>query len=108
MLCHHFIVRNRARCSACGDTRTAAGDYQLHAHSHSSVAAAVSMADAKTQLRSTSCVVDKSGRRPPQSRDPGTYYSNTSGHLVELAGAPGVAEALVVTVRKYCCRTVAR
>lgn len=66
------------------------------------------MADATTQVRPTGCVLDKSGRRPPQSRDPGTYYSNTSGHLVELAGAPGVVEALVVTVRKHCCRTVAR
>jgi len=110
VLCHHFIVRSREHCSACGDTRTAAVDchYQLPAHSHSFVGAAVSMAGATAQVRPTGCVVDNSGRRPPQSRDPGTYYSNTSSHLVGLAGAPGVVEALVVTVRKYCCRTVAR
>jgi hypothetical protein len=105
------IIRTPEHSSACGGTRTAAGDYHLHAHSHSSGGATMPVEEAdgeRAQLHSTSYYVPgNSDRRPRQSQYPGTCYSNTVSHLTVLVGAGGKVEPLAETERKRCCHTIA-
>lgn len=100
------IIRTPEHSSACGGTRTAAGDYRLRAHSHSS-GGAMPVDEADGQLYSTSYVPGNSDRQPRQSQYPGTCYSNTVSHLTVLVGAAGKVEPLAETERKRCCHTIA-
>jgi hypothetical protein len=105
------IIRIPEHSSAYGGTRTAAGDYQLRAHSHSSGGGAtmrVEEADGKmAEVHSTSSVRGNFDQQPRQSQDPGTYYSNTVSHLTVLADAAGKDEPLAETERKRYCHTFA-
>jgi hypothetical protein len=87
--------------------RTAAGEDQYCAHSHSSGGVTMSSeeTDGETaQMCSTCSVPGNSDQQPRQSQDPGTYYSNIVSHLTVLAGA-GKLEPLAETERKRCCHT---
>jgi hypothetical protein len=103
------IIRTPEHSSACGGMHMAAGDYQLHAHSHSSGGATMPVegADGKTALYSTSYVPGNSDQQPRQSQCPGTCYSNTVSHLTVLVGAAGKIEPLAETERRRCCHTIA-
>jgi hypothetical protein len=78
------MIRTLEHSSACG-TRTAAGDY-VHSHRPGCVTMLVEEVDGETRQVHRD-VRDNSDRR--QSQDPGTYYSNTVGHLTVLAGGAG-------------------
>jgi hypothetical protein len=105
--CHLLsIVRTRGHSSACGGMRTAAGDYWFRARSHSS-GVTVAGADATTAQVHSINFGRKSDRQYRQSQDPGTYCSNTAGHLIVVAAPVGDVEPLMEIVCTRCCRTFA-
>ena len=89
--------------SACG-TRTAAGDYQLHVHSHRPGCARMLVEEADGETAQVHRDALGSSDRQ-QSQGPGTYYSNTVGHLTALVGAAGKVESLAETERKNTARS---
>lgn len=94
------IIRTLEHSSACG-TRTAAGDY-AHSHRPGCVTMSVEDVDGETpQVRRDE--PGNSDRR--QSQDPGTYCSNTVGHLTVLAGGAGKVVSLAETERKHTARS---
>ena len=103
------IIRTPEHSSACGGTRTAAGEDQRHVQSHSSGGATMASeeTDGKTaQMHSTCSVPCNSDQQPRQSQDPGTYYSNIVGHLTVLTGAEKL-ESLAEIERKRRSHTFA-
>jgi hypothetical protein len=97
------INRTPEHSSACG-TRTAAGDYQLHVHSHRPGCAMMLVEEADGEMAQVHRDALGSSDRQ-QSQGPGTYYSNTVGHLTALVGAAGKVESLAETERKNTARS---